>query len=55
MTSNTAQVEFKREMEYQIGQKYLSLVYDVHDVLVLFMFSLTADWTIVGSKLLRTL
>ena len=48
-------VEFKRKVEYQFGQKYLSLVYNMHDVLVLFMFSLIADQTIVGCKLLHTL
>ena len=42
------QVEFKNEVTCQFGQEYPSLV---HDVVVLFMFFLMADWTRVGSEL----
>ena len=48
MTSNKTQVGSKGEVTCQFGQENLSLV---HDVLVLFMFTLMADSTRVGSKL----
>ena len=48
MTSSKTNVKFKKgDYTCQLGQEYLSLVYDV---LVLFMFSLMADWTRVSYK-----
>ena len=48
MTSTKAQVEFKKGFTGQFGQEYCS---QVHEVLVLLVFSLMADWTRVGSNL----
>ena len=49
---NRIQVEFGKE-GYAPGQSYFEQEYFslVHDVVVLFMFSLFFDWTRVGSKL----
>ena len=46
MTSN--KTGFKKGNDLSFGQKYLSWV---HDMVALFMFTLIADWTRVGSKL----
>ena len=50
MTSNKTQVEFKKIGYLPIWKEYLSLV---HDVLVLFMFFLMADFKLCYRQILR--